>query len=233
MGGSLGGVVMYDVSAPVIDANYLPVDGVYAADGYTHDAHCVVYDGPDTQFVGREICFAYNEDSLTIIDVSIKSAPVQLSRTEYDTSRYTHQGWTTPDMKYILLDDELDEFAGSVSNTRTYIFDIQSLEHPFLGGFYDGPTSSIDHNLYIVGNVAYESNYRAGLRLLDTSSIDKFELEEIGYFDVYPEDDANQFGHGIWSTYPFWMEDEDPSRHFVVGQTKAQGFFVFKPHIPA
>merc|ERR1712241_1893 len=116
-----------------------------------------------------------NEDSLTIVDVSIKSNPVQLSK------------------------------------TRTYIFDIQSLEHPFLGGYYDGQSSSIDHNLYIVGEVAYESNYRAGLRILSTSNIAQFELTEIGYFDVYPEDDANEFGHGIWSTYPFWMADDDSS----------------------
>ena len=31
--------------------------GCYADDGYTHDAECVVYRGPDAAFQGDEICF--------------------------------------------------------------------------------------------------------------------------------------------------------------------------------
>jgi hypothetical protein len=33
--------------------------GCYGEDGYTHDAECVTYTGPDTEFQGQEICFAY------------------------------------------------------------------------------------------------------------------------------------------------------------------------------
>jgi hypothetical protein len=40
--------------------------------GYTHDAQCVVYSGPDATYKGREVCFNYNEDTLTIVDVSDK-----------------------------------------------------------------------------------------------------------------------------------------------------------------
>ncbi len=29
--------------------------------GYTHDTQCVVYDGPDTPYQGRELCFSANE----------------------------------------------------------------------------------------------------------------------------------------------------------------------------
>ena len=55
--------------------------GCVSEDGYTHDNQCVIYDGPDTRFTGREICFNSNEDSLTIVDVTDKAAPKQLSRT--------------------------------------------------------------------------------------------------------------------------------------------------------
>merc|ERR1719221_894312 len=43
--------------------------GCFSADGYTHDAECVVYRGPDTRYVGRNICFGYNENSVTIVDM--------------------------------------------------------------------------------------------------------------------------------------------------------------------
>jgi choice-of-anchor B domain-containing protein len=66
--------------------------GCFGSDGYTHDAQCVNYTGPDTDHQGKEICFAYNEDTLTIVDVSNKAAPVQLSRTGYSNRGYSHQG---------------------------------------------------------------------------------------------------------------------------------------------
>ncbi len=55
--------------------------GCFSSDGYTHDAQCVNYNGPDVEHQGKEICFAYNETTLTIVDVSNKAAPLQISRT--------------------------------------------------------------------------------------------------------------------------------------------------------
>ena len=87
-----------------------PTDaGCYDLDGYTHDAQCVNYNGPDQDHTGKEICFASNEDTLTIVDVTDKSVPIMLSRTGYAGFAYTHQGWLTEDQRYFLLDDELDE----------------------------------------------------------------------------------------------------------------------------
>ena len=40
--------------------------GCAGMDGYTHDAQCLIYRGPHTKYVGREICYGYNEDSLTM-----------------------------------------------------------------------------------------------------------------------------------------------------------------------
>ena len=48
-----------DVSNPVSP-------GCDPQDGYVHDAQCVTYNGPDTQYVGRDICYGYNEDTLTM-----------------------------------------------------------------------------------------------------------------------------------------------------------------------
>ena len=63
----------------------------YADDGYVHDAQCVVYKGPDADYQGREICFCYNENTLTIVDVEDKSNIKMISRVLYDNLYYTHQ----------------------------------------------------------------------------------------------------------------------------------------------
>jgi len=35
-------------------------------DGYVHDAQCIVYRGPDRRYLGRDICYGYDEDSLAM-----------------------------------------------------------------------------------------------------------------------------------------------------------------------
>ena len=65
--------------------------GCYADDGYVHDSQCVIYHGPDTRYQGREICFCYNENTFTIVDISTKPDGVILSRTGYAGAAYVHQ----------------------------------------------------------------------------------------------------------------------------------------------
>lgn len=66
--------------------------GCYAGDGYTHDAQCVTYIGPDIEHQASEICIALNEDTLTIVDMTNPASPILLSRMDYEGSRFTHQG---------------------------------------------------------------------------------------------------------------------------------------------
>lgn len=211
------GLHMVDIRNPVA-----PVfAGCVGQDGYTHETQCVSYHGPDVKYQGREICFSSNEDTLTIIDVTDKSAPVQLSRTTYTGVGYTHQGWLTENHGYFLIDDELDEVR-SGSNSSTYIWNVADLDAPAMTGVYTGPSTSIDHNLYIRGNRAYESNYRSGLRILDISNIGAASLNEVAFFDIYSLDDLPQF-NGAWSNYPFFS-----SGIVIVGGIE-QGLFVLMP----
>lgn len=73
----------------------------------------------------------------------------------------------------------------------TYIWDISSLESPKQTGYYQAPRTSNDHNQYVVGNFSYQSNYGAGLSVLDISSIPSNPtgsgVSEFAWFDVYPE----------------------------------------------
>ena len=98
-------------------------------DGYTHDAQCVTYQGPDSERRGREICFAANEDTVTVVDVTDKGAIEMLSRNAYQRFGYTHQGWLTEDHAYFIVDDELDEQRWN-HNTKTYTWDMSDLANP-------------------------------------------------------------------------------------------------------
>jgi hypothetical protein len=91
-------------------------------------------------------------------------------------------------------------------------------------GLYSGPSTSIDHNLYIRDNRAYQANYRSGLRILDTTNISAASLNELAFFDVYPVNDAPEFS-GAWSNFPFF-----PSGIVLVGGIE-QGVFMLRPTI--
>jgi choice-of-anchor B domain-containing protein len=198
--------------------------GCFDDDGYTHDTQCVIYNGPDDEHDGKEICFASNEDTLTVVDVSDKGNPDQISRTGYTGSGYTHQGWLTADMRYFIMDDELDELDFG-HNTRTRIWDLADLDSPFVLDFYDATTEAIDHNQFIVGDYAYQANYRAGLRLLDITDIANGNLTEYAYFDTYPSSDTPSFS-GAWGVYPFFE-----SGNVIVGNI-GEGLFVVRPDLP-
>jgi choice-of-anchor B domain-containing protein len=120
----------------------------------------VIYRGPHKEYYGQEICFGYNEDTLTIYDTTNKQKPIVISETPYIGNAYSHQGWIVDEaMTTLLLDDELDELnqagppagelGGLVNHTTTYIFDISNLEAPVNTGFYQSPETSIDHNQYV------------------------------------------------------------------------------------
>ncbi|KAF2874935.1 hypothetical protein BDV95DRAFT_486425 [Massariosphaeria phaeospora] len=221
--------------------------GCAPQDGYVHDAQCIVYRGPDKKYSGRDICYGYNEDTLTIYDVTNKEGPQAakvISRTPYKGASYTHQGWIIDPMwqSHLVLDDELDE--GEINPNRTapdspakdgfpvtYIFDITNLEKPKNTGYYKSTTRSVDHNQFIYNGLAYQSNYQAGLRVLDVSSIPTdptgASVKEIAYFDVYPEDDHLPGGGsavwdaGTWSHYTF-------KSGYIVVNTIDRGAFVVK-----
>lgn len=217
------GATTCDGGSSILDLNNLtspiapPV--CVSGDGYTHDNQCVTYSGPDTDFTGREICFDYNEDSVTIQDVTDKDNPKMLSRTEYSNSQYTHQGWLSDDQRHLLFNDELDE-QGNGTNTTTRILNVDELRKPKLvGEGFVHPTEAIDHNNYIKGDRAYQANYRAGLRILDISKVATGDLSTEAFFDVYPADDDGEF-NGAWSTYPFFKSGT------VIVSGIEQGLFV-------
>ncbi len=177
-------------------------EGGYAMDSYSHDAQVVIYNGPDTDYTGREILIGSNEDEVVIVDITDKGNPQNISSISYTDVGYTHQGWFTEDQRYFIVGDETDEL-GVGFNTRTIVFDFEDLDNPQFNFSYFGTTPAIDHNGYVNGDKYYMANYRAGLRVLDISDIANDNIIEHGYFDSYPNNNNASFS-GAWNVYPFF-----------------------------
>ncbi|RYP74860.1 hypothetical protein DL771_002781 [Monosporascus sp. 5C6A] len=215
--------------------------GCAAADGYVHDAQCLVYKGPDSRYLGREICYGYNEDSLTIYDVTDKEWPELVSVTSYEGATYTHQGWVLDKewQQYLVLDDEYDEIdgrgPGADGYAVTFIWDISDLEKPRQTGYYKAPRISNDHNQYVIGNYSYQSNYGAGISVLDISSIPTnptgSDVREIAWFDVYPEND-NEEGGGSLQFVGTWSSYADYPSGYILINTIERGAWVVKIQQP-
>ena len=71
---------------------------------------------------------------MSVVDVTDPTNFNQIAEIRYSTAAYTHQGWFTPDMDYIVFNDELDEDpvlgSGTVQNTTTYMVDVHELDRP-------------------------------------------------------------------------------------------------------
>ena len=209
-----GGPIFIDISDPVNPEAI----GEYNDDGYTHDAQVVTYAGPDSSYIGKEIMISSNEDKIVIIDVSIPTDPVKISEASYSNAAYTHQGWFSSDMRYFFVNDEDDEINFGM-NTRTIVFDLLDLDNPLFHSEYSGDNQAIDHNLYVKGNLVYQANYTAGLRVLDISDIDN--ITELGYFDTRPENNNTSF-NGAWSVYPYF-----DSGNIIISDIN-RGFFIVR-----
>ena len=228
-----GGEHIVDVSDP-LNPTYA---GGYENSGYTHDGFAWTYDGPDADHQGQEIVIACNgrsgsdNDKLVFVDVTDKTDCQLIGEYDYNgqaTVGYFHQGWITKNKRYFLMNDELDEMAlgndQQPYGTRTHIFNITDLDNVTYEGFYEGTSPSIDHNLYALDQFIYESNYRSGVRVLDAIRVAESQLNEVAFFDLYPENDNAQFS-GTWSNYPYL-----PSG-IVLATSMYDGMFIVKPTI--
>jgi choice-of-anchor B domain-containing protein len=215
-----GGLHMIDISIPINPM----FAGCYTTTNI-HDTQCVLYQGPDADHMGQEICVNSNktndvleEHHLGIADVTNKSATTTISSTNYPDAGFAHQGWLTEDHRYFLMGDELDELDFTVP-TRTHVFDLTDLDAPVYVYAYEGANASIDHNLYILGNRVFQANYTSGVRILEFVNLSNMDLIEIAFFDTFPGSDAAIFD-GLWSVYPFL-----PSGN-IIASDRSNGLFI-------
>lgn len=195
-------------------------EGGWGMDNYSHDAQVVTYNGPDSDYTGKEILIGSNENEVVIVDISDKANPKNISKISYPNVGYTHQGWFTENQKHFILGDELDEQKFG-NKTRTIVFDFTDLDNPKQDFIYTGPTDAIDHNGYVKNNTFYLANYTAGVRFIDISNINSKTITETAYFDTYPENDGASF-NGVWNVYPYFK-----SGKILISDIK-RGLFIIK-----
>jgi choice-of-anchor B domain-containing protein len=223
------GLHFVDVSDPAapVWAGCYNAPGYNGSRGYTHDAQCVAYRGPDTRYTGRTICLLSNEKALILVDATDRDANGRVAARDLSfvtypgaSTGYTHQGWLSEDHRYFYLDDEFDEGNGTANRSRTLIFDVQDLTRPIYVNAFLGRTTATDHNQYVRGQYDFQANYRAGVAVLDISNPPN--PVEAAYFDTYPASDASGY-EGIWNVYPYFS-----SGTLIAGGIR-EGLFVLKP----
>lgn len=213
-----GQPTIFDVSQPLAP---VPV-GITADDGYTHDSLCRTYIGPDKKHVENEICFNFNEDTVTIYDVTANPMmPERLARATYENASYTHSGALTKDHSTLISTDEGDESDHGINSTL-YIWDVRKLSKPKLIGTYVADSKAIDHNIYSEGDALYHASYVNGFRILDLKDAHKGKLKEAAFFDTVPLVDAPEYD-GVWAAYPYL-----PSGNILVGNMDG-GLFIVRP----
>ena len=218
-----GGLHMVDIRTPAA-----PVyAGCFDADGYTHDAQCVVYSGPDPDYTGREVCFTSQgrqgqgdaSDRYAFVDVTDKAAPRLIGNVLYPNPGYAHQAWLTPDSRFLVANDEFD---ATLTGTRTIVANVSDLDNPEFVGNYASPAPTYAHNLYTRGRYAFMSNYESGLRIVDLTGAGTAALTEVASFDTYPQGNGRNY-QGQWSNYPYFASGT------VVVSDIDNGLFVLRP----
>lgn len=237
-----GGLHIVDVSDPM-DPRFV---NCYRDSGIVHDAQCVNYKGPDTRYQNREICFCYNEDNVSIVDVTNKNDIALLSQIFSNTFEYTHQGWLSTDQSHIIFGDEEDEKYGKTGGRiRTFVVEVTDLTVPGELKAFFGERTSVDHNLYVArissstmaidldsdgtgdgADLIFQANYEAGLGITQVLDYDTADVREIAYFDTFPLNNTFSFD-GAWSVFPFF-----PSGQVAIG-TIESGLFLVKPNLEA
>jgi choice-of-anchor B domain-containing protein len=193
---------------------------------YIHDAQCVVYNGPDSDYTGKEVCFNSAEKSLVIANTTNKDSVKTIGYATEPSMSYAHQGWLTEDQSFFLMNDELDEYNLG-RTTKTYIFDVRDLDNPVFVNYYEHNTQSIDHNLYVKGDYVYASNYVSGLRILKMNDISSADLSLTAFFDSEPSSfgNPNEQFEGNWSNYPFFESG------IIIMSDINRGLFILKPNL--
>lgn len=223
-GGGLHMMDIHDPKNPQFLGCFADPQTGRANTGYTHDALCVMYHGPDTKYSGHEICIGSNETMISIADVTDKKAPKALARASYPNVGYSHQGWFDTEQRYFYMNDELDELAGTTNKTRTIVWDLGKLDDPQVATMFLSPGSASDHNLFIKGDTMYQSHYVAGVRVVDIKN--RTAPVEVGYFDTVPYGENKPGFGGSWSNYPFFKSG------IIIATSMNEGLFVLKKQDP-
>tara|TARA_R110002073_G_C9489873_1_gene580739 strand:+ start:4337 stop:5410 length:1074 start_codon:yes stop_codon:yes gene_type:complete len=232
--GVMGAIVdLANPAAPVVVGNFANAHNLFVSDGgylFASAPGLRIYDlngdptqpsevysdsdcqGHDVSIVGQRLYDFAGDCGTRIFDIANPASP-QLLGTIVDESLLHHSGWPSEDGKHLFLCDEL----ASPTQDDIAVWDIADLASPQRVGSYSDANAFV-HNLYVVGDYAYVSYYRAGFRVFDVS--DPAQIRLVDEYDTDPAMSGPGFG-GNFGVYPF---SEDG---VILASDEGNGLFLF------
>ncbi|MDX6745480.1 choice-of-anchor B family protein [Polaribacter sp. PL03] len=206
-----GGPFFYDIEK----THEARLKGSYEEGAYANQAKVITYNGLDADYIGKEIFVGSNNNEIVLLDVSDKENPIKIATVTYSNINKTTKGAFTDDSNYFIVGDEND------AENKTIVFDFSDLDNPVYLFDFNGTTNAIDNNGFVKGNIYYQTNSTAGIRMLDISNIENNIIKEVGFFDTHPEND-NPEAKGTSGIYPYLS-----SGNILITDTE-RGFFVIR-----
>lgn len=158
--------------------------GSLRSQGYTHDL----------TIVGNIGYIANIRGGFRIVDLTNPARPVVMADHNYEGS-FTHNIWPSADGRFVFTTDE------TCGTGHLRAFDISDLSNiRQVGEYRAGGGDSVIHNVMVVGQYAYISYYKRGLRIADIS--DPANIREVAHFDTWDGRQVfNDCFEGAWGVY--------------------------------
>jgi choice-of-anchor B domain-containing protein len=200
-----------DPTAPSLEAN-VPLNAV--GGGYVHD-----------MYVRDNIAYC-SHGSLSKIQMydfsMLPSFTVVGAIENYPETGYNHSSWINDDGTKLVMCDETH--ASDVKLVD--ITDPENISSDDFFTFYSellgpsAPGSSIAHNPFIMGDLAFIAYYHDGVQVFDISNPNDIEI--VAYYDTYPQNTGYVGYEGCWGVYPFF-----PSG-MIIASDMNNGLFVLE-----
>ncbi len=163
--------------------------------GYVHDIH-----------VRNNIAYCSHGSlhKLNMYNVANVNAITVVGTIEnYQEAGYNHSSWVSPDGTHLVMADETHgsdlKLVDITDPLNISTDDIHTFYSELLGA--GAPGSSIAHNPFILGDLAFIAYYHDGVQVFDISN--PLNIVRVAYLDTYP-DNVDYFGYdGCWGVYPF------------------------------
>lgn len=169
-------------------------------------------DGHDISIV-EDLLYDFSDDCGTrIFDIAQPDTLVALG-TVPPSGIFHHSGWPSEDGNHVFICDEL---AAPTENDIT-VWDISDLQNPFLVDSFSDPDAYV-HNLYVHGDYAFVSYYRAGFRVFDVA--DPANISLIAEYDTDSTASGPGYG-GNFGLYTFWGTDK------ILASDEENGLYIF------
>lgn len=174
-------------------AAYVPLNTV--GGGYVHDMYVrdnIAY------------CSHGNLSKIQMYDFSnLPSFSVVGTIENYPEPGYNHSSWVNEDGTKLVMCDETHgsdvKLVDITDPLNISSDDFNTFYSELLGA--NAPGSSVAHNPFILGDLAYIAYYHDGVQVFDISNPDNIQL--VAYYDTYPDNTGYTGYLGCWGVYPF------------------------------